>query len=186
MPDIIKKPILSWICLFRESKLFLGKIGCWCLNALWSVYLGFSHKGFVNLTFQSDQHAYYILNYVSVIKRFMFQLHTKEASPKTTTKNTSLMPKRADFVLASAVKECSMLNSIFFIKMTLSWAALKKLAKEEVINLALDYQCKFDSTFRSSYPEVFLRKGSYRRTPMLKCDFNRFALQLWLAACELW
>ena len=50
----------------------------------------------------------------------MFQLHTKEASPKTTTKNTSLMPKRADFVLASAVKECSMLNSIFFIKMTLS------------------------------------------------------------------
>lgn len=86
----------------------------------------------------------------------MLQLHTKEASPKTTTKHTRLTPKRADFLLASAVKECSMLNLIFFIKMTLSGAALKKLAKEEVINLALGYQCKFDSTFRSSYPEVFL------------------------------
>ena len=44
----------------------------------------------------------------------MLQLHTKEASPKTTTKHTRLTPKRADFLLVSAVKECSMLNLIFF------------------------------------------------------------------------
>ena len=33
----------------------------------------------------------------------------------------------------------------FFITMVLSEAALKKLSKDEVINLALDHQGKFDS-----------------------------------------
>ena len=38
------------------------------------------------------------------------------------------------------------LKFVFLIIMALSESALKKLHKDEIINLALDYQNKFDST----------------------------------------
>ena len=39
--------------------------------------------------------------------------------------------------------------------MALSEAALKKLSKEEIINLALDYQSKFDSTLAGIRNELY-------------------------------
>ena len=45
------------------------------------------------------------------------------------------------------MKQCRKLASTcFLITVSLSKAALKKLSKEKVINLAFDYQSKFDST----------------------------------------
>ena len=38
----------------------------------------------------------------------------------------------------------------FFLKMTLNEATLRKLGKEEIIKLALEYQSKFDSKISSS------------------------------------
>ena len=61
----------------------------------------------------------------------------------------SLPPKQADVLIASAVKQYS--------KLALPKAALKKLFKEEVINLALDYQSEFDSTLgwiRNEFSEM--------------------------------
>ena len=55
--------------------------------------------------------------------------------------------KLADILLGNAVKQCRKLTSTcFLITVALSKAALKKLSKEKVINLAFDYQRKFDST----------------------------------------
>ena len=39
--------------------------------------------------------------------------------------------------------------------MALSEAALKKLSKDEIINLALDYQSKFDSTLAGIRNELY-------------------------------
>ena len=47
--------------------------------------------------------------------------------------------------------------------MTLSGAALKKLSKEEIINLAFDYQSKFDSTLTAIRNELSeLKKKTLR------------------------
>ena len=45
-------------------------------------------------------------------------------------------------------------STCFFIMMALSKAVLKKLSKEEVINLALNYQSKFDSTLTGIRKEL--------------------------------
>ena len=47
--------------------------------------------------------------------------------------------------------------------MALSKASLKKLSKEEVINLALDYQSKFDSTLAGIRNELSELKQDFEK-----------------------
>ena len=47
--------------------------------------------------------------------------------------------------------------------MALSEASLKKLSKEEVINLALDYQSKFDSTLAGIRNELSELKQDFQK-----------------------
>ena len=47
--------------------------------------------------------------------------------------------------------------------MALSEAALKKLAKDEIINLAPDYQCKFDSTLAGIRNELSDLKKDFEK-----------------------
>ena len=47
--------------------------------------------------------------------------------------------------------------------MALSGPALKKLHKDEIINLALDYQSKFDSTLAGIRNELFGLKNDFEQ-----------------------
>ena len=51
--------------------------------------------------------------------------------------------------------------------MALSEAALKKLSKDEIVNLALDYQSKFDSTLAGISNELSDLKKTLRNLALI-------------------
>ena len=95
---------------------------------------------------------------ITVLKKPLFLAlpYTGPLSLQTGTKLRKSLNIDANGCLISKCSEMlyKLTSTCFFITMTLSEAALKKLLKEEIINLAFDYQSKLDSTLTAIRNEL--------------------------------